>query len=624
MPAFRMITAFVFVLLMLQPVSAQQTNWAEEYNRLNKLIRERFPQPTGNPSNLGPYFKWMDIKAKDRNEVKRLEGEVNRLSYQNPQDKELGKWAHKFFYLFLQAQESGISTVNGACMEFMYVTDSQFPKSHNWRTTIWRLQKFGRPIYTKAQETDFVSPMIIQRAKCMINFSIKNVECDPHGWSVYRGHESSFGYVDKEGYLVMWDRDFDVICERRGEFALTSAGEPDKPTDLSLNWIERIREECKWWKFEREYSDATDLMNEYYKDSMCKSPPNKAGQGHRAFYGKIAREHHLQKSIDYNEGFYGTLYGKVEIETSEGRIAAAGAIVEVTAPSDGETWTTEADSEGNYEIKEVLLHKACSPFIITAQSGKDKVVDQYLGPLENPDPSYRHEKNLLIRKSDLLCLISAKINWRDTSHYSDGSKKTETFGSATITITGAMRFKIKKSTSTAEWYEPEDFKVGYSYRNKHLVLKPQKGCPTLDWIVSGGGTAELPEVEGLNYMRRMIMGGAMGTSYELHLRSSQPKEVRGKKRKSYYCGDPCECQIYEKYVRNVSIGHFGLRASEGENGEMSGNRSWTSGFPLASNHVGFGINEFFGTAKYSPSKGSPTKEHEVSVQVSWDFKKLKN
>lgn len=89
------------------------------------------------------------------------------------------------------------------------------------------------------------------------------------------------------------------------------------------------------------------------------------------------------------------------------------------------------------------------------------------------------------------------------------------------------------------------------------------------------------------------------------------------------CGEPCECQIYEKYVRNVIIGHFGLRASEGENGEMSGIRTWTSGFSLGSNHVGFGINEFFGTAEYSPSKGSPTKEHEVRVQVSWDFEKLK-
>ena len=105
----------------------------------------------------------------------------------------------------------------------------------------------------------------------------------------------------------------------------------------------------------------------------------------------------------------------------------------------------------------------------------------------------------------------------------------------------------------------------------HMASEGYACAPTdvgLDWIVSGGGSAELPEVEGLNYMRRMVMGGPMGTSYELHLLSTLPKEMRGKKRKSYYCGEPCECQIYETYVRNVNIGHFGLRASEGENGEM--------------------------------------------------------
>lgn len=174
----------------------------------------------------------------------------------------------------------------------------------------------------------------------------------------------------------------------------------------------------------------------------------------------------------------------------------------------------------------------------------------------------------------------------------------------------------------AQWYEPEGFKASYRYRNKHLVLKPSDGCPTLDWQVLGGGSAALPEIEGMNYMRRMTMG-PMGTSYELHLLSTLPKKIRGKKRKSSHCSKPCECQIYESYIRNVKIGHFGLRATEGKNGEMRGNRSWTSGSHFSHDHIGFGINEFFGRSEYSPTKGSPNKDHDVHMQVSWNFERLK-
>jgi hypothetical protein len=520
------------------------------------------------------------------------------------------------------AHDSGESTLWMADSIFLRLREKGSGRAgDNWQNAVFKSDYYGKSLYTKAKELNFDAAYVRESVRCLMRFALGDVETGHMALYCDRKMEHGTQY-DDEGNLLMPQMDFVVTCLPRSAFHMASEGHACAPTDIGLDWVEMIRDVCEWFKI-HEYYEATDLMNAYYKDTMCKSPPNKTGQGHRKFYGKIAREHHLQKSIDYNEGFYGTLYGKVEIETSEGRIAAASAIVEVTAPFDGETWTTEADSEGNYEIKEVLLHKACSPFIITAQSGKDKVIDQYFGPLEDPDPSYRHEKNLLIRKGDLLCSISANITWRDTSHDSDGSKKTETFGSATITITGAMRFKIKKSTSMAEWYEPEGFKVGYSYRNKHLVLKPREGCPTLDWIVSGGGSAELPEVKGMNYMRRMIMGGAMGTSYEFHLLGTLPKKMRGKKRKSYYCGDACECQIYEKYVRNVIIGHFGLRASEGENGEMSGNRSWTSGSEVPDDHIGFGINEFFGTTEYSPSKGSPNKEIDVHVQVSWNFEKLK-
>jgi len=613
---------FVFLAILISVLfvlleSASAQNWEQTYNELKAKIEKEYSEPVHGDwvsKVFDEYLDWMDIKAADRKRAQGLSASAGNAG--NPY------WEKMFLDLMDYAHDSGETTLWMADYIFLRLRVKGSGRAgDSWQAAVDKSSRYGKPLYTKAKELNFDAAYVRESVRCLMRFALGDVETGHMGLYCDRKMEIGTQY-DDEGNLLMPQMDFVATCLPRSALHMASEGYACAPTDIGLGMVEMIRDVCEWFKL-HEYYEATDLMNMFYKDTMCKSPPNKPGQGHRKFYGNLARKYHLKKSIDYNEGFYGTLYGKVEIETSEGRIAAAGAIVEVTAPFDGETWTTEADSEGNYEIKEVLLHKACSPFIITAQSGKDKITDQYFGPLEDPDRSYRHEKNLLIRKGDLSCLISAKINWRDTSYYSDGSKKTETFGSANITITGVMRFKIKKSTSTAEWYEPEGFKVGCSYRNKHLVLKPREGCPTLDWIVSGGGSAELPEVEGLNYMRRMIMGGAMGTSYELHLRSTQPRQMRGKKRKSYYCGEQCECQIYEKYVLNVSIGHFGLRASEGKNGDMSGNRSWTSGFSLGSNHVGFGINEFFGTAEYSPSKGSPTKEHEVSVQVFWDFEKLK-
>ncbi|HUU04526.1 MAG TPA: hypothetical protein VMZ49_01485 [Patescibacteria group bacterium] len=442
-------------------------DWAAEYNRLKNWVSKNFDEPEGEPNQLEPYIRWMGIKAKDRDEVKALLEEVNRLSYLNPKDKALEQWTQKFFYLQELAQGSGISTVNGACMKFMRLRSPLFPKIANWKELIWRLQRYGRVIYTKAQETAFVSPMIKGYAKCLINFSIRDVEGDPYGFGVYRDREGLFGYMDEEGFLNIPDRDFTTDCERRGEFTLTSKGEPAQPTDIGLDWIEKVREEAKWWQLAGEYSDATDLMNEFFEDSMCKSPPNTPGQGHKNFYGKQALKHSLQKSIDYNDGFYGIVYGKVEIETSEGRTPAGYATVKVTDPHDKKTWETEADSEGNYEIKDVILHKDCSPFTITAASGIDKVIDQYDGPLEKPDRSYRYKKNLVIRKSP----VSARITLTsETTTKADGTINFPGEGERK-TIVKDNSYKIISVTILANFEEkPEvDFDdqlkvIGYNYK----------------------------------------------------------------------------------------------------------------------------------------------------------------
>jgi|GEM_PF-2838531 len=617
---FLAILAGVFFVLS---ESAFAQNWEQTYNELKAKIAREYSEPvhkgrvTSDSKDLGEYLHWMATKAADRNRAQGLSAAASNAG--NPY------WEKMFLDLMDEAHDSGESTLWSAVSIFLRIRGRGSGRPGDvWQTAVFKSNNYGKPLYTKAKELNFDAPFVREAVRCLMRFALCDVEIGYMALYCDRRMEHGTQY-DDEGNLIMPDMDFDITCLPRSAFHMTSAGHVCIATDAGLNWVEQIRDVCKWFQL-HEYYDATDLMNMFYKDSMCKSPPNKPSQGHRKFYGTLARQYHLQKSIDHNEGFYGTLYGKVEIETSGGRMAAAGAVVTVTAPFDGETWETKADSEGNYEIKEVILHEECSPFKITAQSGKDKVIDQYFGPLEEPDRSCRHEKNLLIRKGDLLCFISVNINWRDTSYSLDDSKKTETVGSVKITITGTMRFKINKSTPLGEYYELEGFKVGYNYRNKHWDLKPNEGCPTLDWTVSGEGLVELPEHEGLDYMRRMILG-PMGNCYEFYLAGTLPKEMRGKKRKNYYCGvpgEPCECQIYEKYVRNVNIGNFIIRATEGKNGEMSGSRSWTYGFSsIGSESVGIMINEIFGITEYSPSKGSPTKEHDVNVQVSWNFEKLK-
>jgi hypothetical protein len=202
---FICICFFLIFPVESRPAFPSNKDWAREYNRLEQRISKNFGEPEGAPAQLESYIRWMGIKAKDRDEVKALLEEVNRLSFQNPKDQELEKWTQKFFYLLERAQDSGINTVNGACMKFMYVRDSQFPKRANWQVIIWRLQRFGREIYTNAQKTGFVSTMIKARAKCMINFSIRDVEGNPHDGKKWETEADSEGNYEIKDVILHKD-----------------------------------------------------------------------------------------------------------------------------------------------------------------------------------------------------------------------------------------------------------------------------------------------------------------------------------------------------------------------------------------------------------------------------------
>ncbi|MGQ9673692.1 MAG: hypothetical protein ACUVV5_11285, partial [Candidatus Aminicenantales bacterium] len=540
----------------------------------------------------------MEIKAKDRNEVKSLLDEAIRLSQQNPQDEMLKLWVNKFSDLLYRAQASGENTVNGAVLRFMRIQDPKFPKHGDWQEVIWRLQYYGREIYLKAEETKFLTPDVKSAAKCMLNFSIRDVEGNPRGFGVYSGREGMFGELDTEGNIVIPNRDFDVDCEPRSSFVYTSKGEPDKPTDMGLDWINRVREEARWWQCAEEENDATDLMEEFYEDSMCKVPPNDCGKGHR-YYRQLAQKYSLPRAIEYNEGFYATIYGKIEVVWPSGRKPAEDAEVTVKAPLDGDSWTGRTDKEGNYEIQKVLLHKECQPFEITARHGQDEAWDSFYGPLEKPDPSYRYEKNLEIRKGDLLGRVSVSYDWSGE----DSSRRVR--GSASYHIVGTWKYQPKESYGPLEFYRPEPLKVIYSYWERvedptpELCPPPEPPCPALEWELKGSGTISLP-VDSMYDMQhplgRLIIYDnipMLGSYYEVGSPGTREKKIiiPGKKQSSYGCP---ECRIFVSTKEEKVVGKFIIRASLGPRGEMTGSESWThcsTGDGYGWDEIGFVFNQ---------------------------------
>jgi len=187
-------------------------------------------------------------------------------------------------------------------------------------------------------------------------------------------------------------------------------------------------------------------MEGYYKDVLCKFP---SGKGHK-WYLELAKEYDLDKAVDHNEGFYATIKGKVEILTDDGKEPAPEAKVRVYAPLDDQEWTTTADEEGEYEIEEVILHKDCSPFEISAEYAGEKEETEFDGPLEKPDQSYEFEKDLLIEPSGWEGTI--KFHW--VSHIPKDSPVRSEFDTVEAEASKNWTLEVEMeidSVSEQEW-----------------------------------------------------------------------------------------------------------------------------------------------------------------------------
>lgn len=599
--------------LLFVSQSALAQNWEQIYNELEAKIAKEYSEPVDEgyirsvSKDLNEYIKWMGIKADDRKRAQGLSAEAGNAG--SPY------WEKKFLDLRDKAHDSGESTLwTGVTVLLSLRTKGSGRRGDNWQNAVHKADYFGKPLYTRAKELGFDDSFVRETVRCLMRFALNDVETGHI--SLYCDREMEHGtQYDDEGNLIQPDIDFNIYCLPRSAFHMNSAGRACIPTDVGLSWVEQIRVECKWFQLFEE-SEATDLMNQYYEDSMCLTPPNTPNQGHRNFYHKLAQEYKLQKSIDYNEDFYGVLYGKVEVEAKGRRAPAANALVTVTIPNDGDIRTAETDSEGNYEIEDVLLHKDCSPFKITAEHGQDKIVDSFDGPLEEPDPSYRHEKNLTIRKGDLLCTISYDITWEDKAYDSDDSLRTREYGSVSVMVTGIMRIKLEETTSLSQWYDPENFKITYVYAAEFHDQKNKK-CPSLKWKLKGSSSVA-PRSGPINHLRIMHMGG-MGNYLEFHLPGTDIQTVKGRKQVS--TSHP-KCKVYENHSKEVVFGNIFIRIPVGKDGNMNGSRSWSSG-ALSGSPFLLTIAQFGSRSEYKPRETEPSKEKTASIQATWSFQKLK-
>jgi hypothetical protein len=365
--------------------SAAQENFEAAYNRLKTKIESELRQPPASINDLDLYLSWMVTKAKDRDECEKLSYKAGKEG--NPY------WERKFFDLSDEADNSGEDTKSDAMFKLMRI-DDRLGGLGGYQQACYAAGPFvGEKIYNTAVENGYITDDIRERARCMMRYATNDLEAN---W-LYANHEAFLGHYDKEGLQVGPEGDFSSACMRRGEFTTTTQGDPLPPADVAMKMIQPVRDICKFYGLDPEFNDATDLMVQYLKEKkvLCLWPE----EGHQ-WYIDLAQQYELDKVKEYMEGFYATINGKIEKEKDGEKQPVPNAEVRFLAPDDNRTWTTRTDEAGNYRIEDVILHKSCSPFILSAEGEDCNKEEEVQGPLEEPDKSYELEKNLLLECED--------------------------------------------------------------------------------------------------------------------------------------------------------------------------------------------------------------------------------
>ncbi len=395
----RYVFCLLFLYLFSVNFSEAQDNWEQQYNELKQIIDKHYDEPPAETNDLGTFLYWIGTKGNELSRAKQMLDEANKLYITHPENQTYNEWVSKFLNLVKRAEDSGNLTVWLACVKLLRIREYD----SGWIIPLWNVNQFGRKIYLKAKESGFSTIDPEQRSICLLNYSLGMLESDQKnenfssgsGFSLYKGRQLLDGIPVSGGEALTIPDFLDTDCDGRKMFYRWTEGEPQKTIMYAFTNVDKIREECNWWGFGEIWQDATDLMNEYYEDALCKIPPHDMKLGHKYFL-QLAEEKHLDRSIKYNKGFYGTLYGKVRILGDDGSThPVSGA--KVTVEDYDQTWTAKTDENGRYEIKKAILHKDCSPFDISATYKGDRVDDTYDGPLSKPDSTARFRKDLLIK-----------------------------------------------------------------------------------------------------------------------------------------------------------------------------------------------------------------------------------
>ena len=365
--------------------SVAQEDFETAYNRLKSKIQSELRQPPASNNDLDLYLSWMVIKAKDRDECEKLSYKAGKDG--NPY------WERKFFDLSDEADNSGEDTKSDAMFKLMRLDDRSGNPGGYRQACYAAGPHVGERIYTTAIENGYITDDIRERARCMMRYATNDLEAN---W-LYSNHESFLGHYDPEGFQVGPEGDWSITCMRRGEFTTTSQGDPFQPSDKAMKMVDEVRSICKFYGLDPEFNDATDLMVQYIKEKkvLCLMPE----EGHQ-WYMDLAQQYELDRAKEYMEGFYATIKGKIE-KKKDGEVQPVpNAVVKFLAPDDNRTWTTNSDQDGKYIIEGVILHKSCSPFILSATGDGCDKEEEVQGPMEEPDKSYELERNMVLDCED--------------------------------------------------------------------------------------------------------------------------------------------------------------------------------------------------------------------------------
>lgn len=88
----------LMAILIVFPIflSLDSKDWDTEYQKLSNRIEQCFSEPKGEPGQLEPYLRWMETKARDREEVRALLEEAKSFSQKNSDDEVAKIWVNKF------------------------------------------------------------------------------------------------------------------------------------------------------------------------------------------------------------------------------------------------------------------------------------------------------------------------------------------------------------------------------------------------------------------------------------------------------------------------------------------------------------------------------------------------